>query len=69
MNFIKRRKRLCLIGIKRAFVSKEKGISTNKKTVYMGVNFFLINGMLLDLKTKTHCLLTFLCYVIQFINL
>ena len=35
----------------------------------MGVNFLLINGIPFDLKTKAHCLLTCLCYVIQFINL
>ena len=47
------------------FFPKEKGIHTYKETVYI---FLLRNGILLDLKTKTHCLLIFLSYVIQFIN-
>ena len=33
---------------------KEEVISTNKETVYMVVNFFLLrNGLLLDLKQNT----------------
>ena len=47
---------LCLIGIKKAFSPKEAVISTNQETVYMVVFFFLFrNGILLDIKNKTHC--------------
>ena len=59
VNFIKKWRGLCLIGIKRAFFPKEEVISTNKETVYMVVNFSFKKWYTSLLKNKTHCLLIF----------
>ena len=56
---------------------RHKGTFFHKKKVALLIRrlciwvyiFRLRNSILLDLKTKTHCLLIFLSYVIQFIYL
>ena len=60
---------MCLIGIKKRFFQKKTLSVLIRRLCISKLIVLLRNGILLDLKTKTHCLLIYLSYAIQFINL